>query len=194
MMTRSIIKSILVLVSAVFLLTGCGNPPAGDLEKLKQENNKLKEYNKQIVEKFESLQYDYDNLKIHNQELQDWSSELVTLYGSSIWFFSEYDKPLPQERVREATPQTLIDKLNKLFAESGIPEAIIEKITDDTIYVSISDETKLSQNLGTSGAASYINSVVFTLTSIKSIKCVNFNFKEVGHAFPGKYCRNTPAE
>lgn len=178
-------KSILT-ISVLFLLTSCGNTST---EKLKIENKKIKAYSSNLLEKFENLQFEYDNLKIHNQELKDWSTALVSQYGNSVWFFSEYEKPLPQESVKEATPQILINKLNKLFVKAGDPEVIIDKITDNAIHVSISDEAKLSQNLGTAGAASYINSVVYTLTSIESIKCVNFNFKEDGHAFPGKYCQ-----
>lgn len=185
MKTRSILEFFLI-ISVVFMFTGCGNKNNKELE---IENKQLQTANNAVLKKLEESQLDVEDLKVKFSELEDWSTALANQYGASIWFFSEYDKPLPQESVNEATPQILVDKLNKLFVEAGDPEVIIDKITDNAIHVSISDENKLTQNMGTSGAAGYISSVVYTLTSIETIKCVIFNFKEDGHAFPGKYCQ-----
>lgn len=187
-MTKRYTIHYIFFISVLLFTAGCGNNNA-ELEELKAKNKQLQASGKAVLSKLENLQLDYENQKVRYNELEEWSTALARQYGNSIWFFSEYDKPLPQESVREATPQILIDKLNKLFAKAGDPAVSIESITDNAIHVSISDEDKLTQNMGSSGAAGYISSVVYTLTSLKTIKCVHFDFKNDGHAFPGKHCR-----
>lgn len=177
-----------LVISVLFLSSGC-EKNTEVVEKLKAENIKHRASNQKLSSRLENLEIDYENLQIKYNESEAWSKALSSQFGPSVWFFSEYDKPLPQESVREATPSILINKLNKLFVGAGDPEVSIESITDNAIHVSISNEDKLTQNMGSSGASGYISSVVYTLTSIDAIKCVYIDFKKAGHALPGEYCR-----
>lgn len=65
-----------------------------------------------------------------------------------------------------------------------------DKISHDTIYVSIPDSHYLTQNIGSSGAENYMATATFSLTEMKGIKFVNYKFTEGDHASPGVYSRN----
>lgn len=65
-----------------------------------------------------------------------------------------------------------------------------DKISHDTIYVSIPDSHYLTQNIGSSGAENYLATATFSLTEMKGIKFVNYKFKEGDHASPGVYSRS----
>ncbi len=64
------------------------------------------------------------------------------------------------------------------------------KTSHDTIYVRIPDSDKLTERIGSTGAEEYMASTTYSLTEIKGIKYVNYNFKEGDHAAPGVYGRN----
>jgi hypothetical protein len=48
---------------------------------------------------------------------------------------------------------------------------------------------EITQQMGTSGADDYMTTTTFTLTELKGIKYVNFDFEEGDHAVPGTYSR-----
>ncbi|MGV3707086.1 MAG: hypothetical protein ACO1NU_17070 [Arcticibacter sp.] len=61
----------------------------------------------------------------------------------------------------------------------------------DTIITRIQDATQLTQNIGTSGAESYLAEATFSLTEIPTIKAVKIEFEEGDHAMPGTFTRTT---
>lgn len=63
------------------------------------------------------------------------------------------------------------------------------KTSSDTIYVRIPESTRLTQELGSTGAANYMATTTYTLTELKGIKYVNYDFKMGDHASPGVYNR-----
>ncbi len=63
------------------------------------------------------------------------------------------------------------------------------KTSHDTIYISIPDSEYLTQRIGSSGAENFMATTTFSLTEIKGMKYVNFNFTEGDHASPGIYSR-----
>lgn len=63
------------------------------------------------------------------------------------------------------------------------------KISHDTIFVRIKDSDYLSQRMGTTGARAFLSVATYTLTELKGIKYVNFDFIEGDHAVPGTYNR-----
>ena len=65
-----------------------------------------------------------------------------------------------------------------------------DKISHDTIYVSIPDSHYLTQNIGSTGAENYMAATTFSLTEVKGIKFVHYKFTEGDHASPGVYSRN----
>ena len=64
------------------------------------------------------------------------------------------------------------------------------KISHDTLYVAIPESAVLTQQMGSSGAYSYIASTTFTLTELKDIKFVTYDFEEGDHLSPGTMKRS----
>ena len=63
------------------------------------------------------------------------------------------------------------------------------KISLDTIYVKINNSMFLTQQMGTTGADEYMSVTTFSLTELKGIKYVDYDFEEGDHANPGTYSR-----
>lgn len=63
------------------------------------------------------------------------------------------------------------------------------KVSHDTIYVNIPNSEKLTEGLGNTGAENYMATTTFSLTEIKGIKYVNYDFKTGDHSSPGVYSR-----
>lgn len=96
------------------------------------------------------------------------------------------------KKIRTVNPDTL--SAEKLIKEVNAAwEGIrleFRKISHDTIYVAIPESTVLTQQMGSSGADSYISSTTFTLTELKNIKYVNYDFVEGDHLQPGTMKRS----
>ena len=111
---------------------------------------------------------------------------------SLIWTVDE-EKP-GEEKLKKpesAIPETfssaqLIEVLNNNFPEVHLD---LLKVSHDTMYVTIPDSKRLSRELGSTGAENYMASATYTLTELKKIKFVNFNFTPGDHAEPGTYSR-----
>jgi histidinol dehydrogenase len=63
------------------------------------------------------------------------------------------------------------------------------KTSHDTIYVNIPNSEMLTARIGDTGAEMFMASTTFSLTELKGINYVNYNFKEGEHASPGVYDR-----
>lgn len=159
------------------------------LEALASKNDELEIKISQLQDTVIELQAELDNLKVKEADLRAWSQQLAESYGPAIWFFSSDERPLPRKTIANATAATLIRELNQLLVQSGMPTVSLIKIEKDTAYVRINDEKKLTQGMGTTGATGYIEAVTYTLTSLKNIHYVDFDFKEGDHAIPGRYSR-----
>jgi hypothetical protein len=93
----------------------------------------------------------------------------------------------PQTAMPESfSSAQLVDVLNNNFPEIHLD---LLKVSHDTIYVTIPDSKRLSRELGSTGAENYMASATYTLTELKNIKFVNFNFAPGDHAEPGTYSR-----
>jgi hypothetical protein len=64
------------------------------------------------------------------------------------------------------------------------------KTSHDTIYVHIPNSEMLTEKIGNTGAEMFMASTTFSLTEIKGIHFVNYDFVEGEHAAPGVYDRN----
>jgi hypothetical protein len=64
------------------------------------------------------------------------------------------------------------------------------KTSHDTIYVHIPQSEMLTERIGSTGAEMYMASATWSLTELKGIKYINFDFEEGDHASPGVYSRN----
>lgn len=83
---------------------------------------------------------------------------------------------------------TLVQMLNDNFPDIKL---VLIKVSRDTVYVKIPESTRLTDQIGDTGAENYLASVTFTLTETKNIKFINFNFKDGEHAEPGVFSRES---
>ena len=113
---------------------------------------------------------------------------------SMIWTVD--DENQGKEKLKKpvnAMPDTfsmahVIQLINDNF--TGIKMELI-KVSNDTVYVKIPESSRLTDQIGDTGAENYLASVTFTLTETKNIKFINFNFKEGEHAEPGVFSRES---
>lgn len=99
---------------------------------------------------------------------------------------SEKLKKPSNEEIHSFSPSQLIDTLNNAFTDIQLH---LIKQSHDTLYVSIPQSKKLTQELGNTGAENYMASIVYNLTELKNVKFVNFQFTAGDHAEPGVYSR-----
>jgi hypothetical protein len=64
------------------------------------------------------------------------------------------------------------------------------KTSHDTVYVHIPNAENLTERIGSTGAQMFMASTTFSLTTIKGIDYVNYDFVEGDHAAPGVYDRS----
>lgn len=122
------------------------------------------------------------------------SSELAPRIDNLIWLasFDSAKKHVVMKQLKEVNPDTLsAEKIIKDINLSwdGI-KLEFKKISHDTMYVSIPESNTLTQGMGSSGAYNYISSTTFSLTELKNIKFVNYDFVEGDHMAPGTMKRS----
>ena len=85
------------------------------------------------------------------------------------------------------TPQKIISEINSVN-----PSILLEfkKVSNDTIFVLIPDSYYLTERIGTTGASCYMASTTFSLTELKGVKYVNYDFEAGEHLSPGTETRN----
>ncbi|MEO6757402.1 MAG: GerMN domain-containing protein, partial [Ginsengibacter sp.] len=84
-------------------------------------------------------------------------------------------------------PQQLLDSLNYVFPGMQL---VLNKVSHDTLYVRMPQSTRLTNNIGDTGAENYLATIVYNLTELPGIKYVNLNFAPGNHAEPGVYSRH----
>jgi hypothetical protein len=90
-------------------------------------------------------------------------------------------------QIKNYSSSQLIELLNQNYPEIHID---FEKISHDTIYVKIPNSTRLTDQIGDTGAENFLASATFTLTEMPNIHFVNLSMKAGDHAEPGVYSRD----
>lgn len=95
-------------------------------------------------------------------------------------------KKNPDADMTNLGPADIIDAINYKY-----PHIKLEwvKQNGNKAFVKIADARYLTSGSGTQGAKAYLAEVTFSLTELKGIKEVNYNFIEGDHAHPGVYTR-----
>ncbi len=188
-MKYSIIFNILFIIC----LVGCTN---SELEKAKATIDRLHAENAKIRQDILKLKGDCKASKLENErlsirikELNQWSKKLADGYGTGIWITDESTYPIFVKSMKSANVNDIINELNQLYEKNSFPKIVFKKIDGRKAYVLIEDSEHLTQRMGTSGASSYLKEVSYSICSVKNIDCVNIEFEEGDHAFPGDYCR-----
>ncbi len=120
--------------------------------------------------------------------------EVTKIMTTAIWS-TEYDTIKNDFRLvknREVnadtlSPKTIIAGINNAWDSVKLQ---FNKLSQDTVYVSIPQSNYLTQRMGSSGPQEYLASATFNLTELKGIKYVNYSFDEGSHLTPGTYSRN----
>lgn len=94
----------------------------------------------------------------------------------------------PQKSQIPLNKEELAEALNIKYPEIKLE---IGEVSQDTLSVSISDATFLTQQMGTTGALTYLAEATYAFTDLANINVVNFLFKEGDHAMPGPYTRKS---
>jgi len=95
-------------------------------------------------------------------------------------------KKNPDADMTNLGPADIIDAINYKY-----PQIKLEWVKQEgnKAFVKIADARYLTSGSGTEGAKAYLAEVTFSLTELKGIKKVNYNFIEGDHARPGVYTR-----
>ena len=124
-------------------------------------------------------------------------SESSVVYDSSeaIWRY-EYNQQTEEFEVKQLrsvdrgtlTGETLEKIINKSWPKVQIK---FIRTSNDTAFIFIPDSEVLTQQMGTAGAEGFMISTTYSLTELKGINHVSFDFKEGDHGIPGVYNRNS---
>ena len=189
----------LIICGLFLFLTACGQDRTDrpkqrtqsleiQYERLAADKRALEQRCAALEDKLNLLIAEHENSEIQKDELRRWNRELVGACGPSVWKLGVYEYPLPYKFYKKATAAQLLSELNELLRSQRLPEAELTNVNNAVAFVNIPQETMLTQQMGTTGARSYLNAVAYTLCSIESINCVQFEFKTGDHAMPGRLC------
>ncbi|MBL0146885.1 MAG: hypothetical protein IPP48_15365 [Chitinophagaceae bacterium] len=119
------------------------------------------------------------------------TSLLISPLVWDIDFFGKTKTKNTDFKTEQLNTDSLIKALNDLYPEIQLSKV---KMSGDTLFTQIKNSEYLTNNMGSSGTATYIADVVINLTTIKEIKCVIINFKLGSHATPDIWCRDDFAD
>ncbi|MEO6135187.1 MAG: hypothetical protein ABIP35_08545 [Ginsengibacter sp.] len=121
-------------------------------------------------------------------------SSLTVINRPSLWTIeiptnakAEKLKMPSDEKIKTLSVDQLVTALNNNFSDVQLR---YEKISHDTMFVSIPESEKLTQQLGSTGAYNYMATAVYNLTELNQIKYIHFAFKPGDHAVPGTFSRD----
>ena len=90
-------------------------------------------------------------------------------------------------QIKNYSYSQLIDLLNTNYPDIKMD---FDKISHDTIFVSIPESQRLTNQIGDTGAENFLASATYTLTEMPNIHFVNIKMKSGDHAEPGVYSRD----
>jgi hypothetical protein len=93
-----------------------------------------------------------------------------------------------QINVDSLTPVDIINDINGAWENIKLQ---FEKTSNDTVFVSIPNSVHLTERMGSAGASGYIAAATYSLTELKNIRYINYQFKEGDHLAPGTYSRES---
>ncbi len=110
----------------------------------------------------------------------------ITVYDSAKNEFVLHQQRQPDPA--GLTAEGLIADINAAWPEV---QMVLRKVSNDTLYVAIPESDHLTQQMGSSGSADYMATVTYSLTELKGIRYVNYDFKGGDHLGPGVFSRES---
>ncbi len=115
-----------------------------------------------------------ESIHVWNSELDAKGDHIVVSKGNKI--------------IETNSPEELIDKLNENLSKYD-PEIVYQKFTAGILQITLSPESKYSEQMGTAGANQYLVELIFTLTELSEVQFVQLNIDEGSHGKPGRFTR-----
>lgn len=104
-----------------------------------------------------------------------------------FWTINDYDKTktrVYKDTVDITEPQSVINGVNSIYPDIHL---LFVKQSNDTVYAKIDSAFTFANDMGTSGAAEYLSTVVINLTTLNNVNFVNLDFPKGSHASPGVF-------
>lgn len=104
-----------------------------------------------------------------------------------FWTIDDYNKIKTQvykDTVEITEPQSVVNGINSIYKD--IPLVFVKQ-SNDTVYAKIDSAFTLTNDMGSSGAAEYLSTVVVNLTTLNNVNFVNLDFPRGSHASPGVF-------
>ncbi len=158
---RSLLLSI--FIALIFLIISCRS----DSEKTDEQNSEPEKLSMPVKEKTLDVPW----MAVYND-----STQMMEL------------KKNPVADASNLNAQDIVDALNIKY-----PQIKLEWVKQEgqKAFVKIADANYLTQQMGTTGAKSYLAEATYSLTEIRGITSVYFDFIEGDHARPQTLTRNS---
>lgn len=138
-----------------------------------------------------------DKKAIDTDEEREIVSESSVVYDPSeaIWSY-EFNQQTGESEVQQLRPvdrDALTGEALERIINKSWPGVQIKFIrtSNDTAFISIPDSQVLTQQMGTAGAQSFMISTTYSITELKGINHLAFDFEEGDHGVPGVYNRSS---
>lgn len=138
-----------------------------------------------------------DKATVDTDEEREIVSESSVVYDpfEAIWTYDFNQQTGESEAIqlRSFDRDTLTGEALERIINRSWPGVQIKFIrtSNDTAFIAIPDSRVLTQQMGSAGAESFMVSTTYSLTELKGIKFVSFEFEEGDHGVPGVYNRNS---
>ncbi|MBX3240362.1 MAG: hypothetical protein KIT80_02070 [Chitinophagaceae bacterium] len=119
------------------------------------------------------------------------SFETITEQPDTVLFWTVNVENRIKQRVYQDTititqPESVVNGIRSIYPDIPLQ---FNKISGDTVYVSVDSASARIDDMGSFGAGEYIATVVLNLTSLPNINFVNLDIKEGSHAAPGVFAK-----
>ncbi|MBN8787001.1 MAG: hypothetical protein J0I84_07915 [Terrimonas sp.] len=104
-----------------------------------------------------------------------------------FWTINDYDKTktlVYKDSADITEPQSVINGVNSIYPDIHL---LFVKQSNDTVYAKIDSAFAFTNDMGTSGAAEYLSTVIVNLTTLNNVNFVNLDFPRGSHASPGVF-------
>ena len=151
---------------------------------------------------FASCNFGGEDEKVHipdrvDSVLRDYAhTDSIPEESRAIWTYS-FDEQLrdfkPVKRRNINQDSLNLDFRIKLINRNWMDQVEIkyDDRSGDTLFIDIPNSIMLTQQMGTQGALEFMVSTTFTLTELKGINNISYQFDEGDHAVPGVYNRHS---
>lgn len=106
-----------------------------------------------------------------------------------FWTVDDYNKIKTQvykDTVDVTDPQSVVNGINSIYRDIHL---LFIRQSNDTVYAKIDSAFTFTNDMGSSGAAEYLSTVVINLTTLNNVNFVNLDFPKGNHASPGVFSR-----